>query len=65
MKEIENNYEEVKAKVDEQWPLIKEKYSFEAKSAGTGGDCGETFAKVISLSAEKEWEREWKSKEIL
>lgn len=32
---------------------------------GTGGDCGETFAKVISLSAEKEWEREWKSKEIL
>ena len=32
MKEIENNYEEVKAKVDEQWPVIKEKYSFETRA---------------------------------
>lgn len=32
VKEIENNYEEVKAKVDEQWPVIKEKYSFEARA---------------------------------
>ena len=32
VKEIENNYEEVKAKVDEQWPVIKEKYSFETRA---------------------------------
>lgn len=32
VKKIENNYEEVKAKVDEQWPLIKEQYSFEARA---------------------------------
>ena len=32
VKKIENNYEEVKAKVDEQWPVIKEQYSFEARA---------------------------------
>lgn len=32
VKEIENNYEEVRARVDAQWPMIKEKYSFEARA---------------------------------
>lgn len=32
VKEIENNYDAIKAKVDAQWPLIKEKYSFETRT---------------------------------
>ena len=32
VKEIENHYDEVKAKVDAQWPMIREKYSFEARA---------------------------------
>ena len=32
VKEIENNYDAIKAKVDAQWPMIKEKYSFEART---------------------------------
>lgn len=30
--EIENNYDAVKARVDAQWPLIREHYSFEARA---------------------------------
>lgn len=32
VKEIETHYDEVKARVDAQWPMIKEKYSFEARA---------------------------------
>ena len=32
VKEIENHYDEVKAKVDAQWPMIREKYSFEERA---------------------------------
>ena len=32
LKEIETHYDEVKARVDAQWPMIKEKYSFEARA---------------------------------
>ena len=32
VKEIENHYDEIKDRVDAQWPMIKEKYSFEARA---------------------------------
>ena len=32
VKKIETDYDEVKAKVDAQWPMIREKYSFEARA---------------------------------
>lgn len=32
VKRIETDYDAVKAKVDAQWPMIKEKYSFEARA---------------------------------
>ncbi len=32
VKEIETHYDDVKARVDAQWPMIKEKYSFEARA---------------------------------
>lgn len=32
VKEIENHYDEIKNRVDAQWPMIKEKYSFEARA---------------------------------
>lgn len=32
VKELDNNYGEIKAKVAAQWPLIKEKYSFEVRA---------------------------------
>ena len=32
VKEIETHYDDVKARVDAQWPMIREKYSFEARA---------------------------------
>ena len=32
VKNLEENYDSIKAKVDAQWPMIKEKYSFEARA---------------------------------
>ena len=29
---IETDYDAIKAKVDAQWPMIQEKYSFEARA---------------------------------
>ena len=30
--QLENDYDAIKARVDAQWPMIKEKYSFEARA---------------------------------
>ena len=32
MAQLENDYDAIKARVDAQWPMIKEKYSFEARA---------------------------------